>query len=338
MTTRYAGCFFFPTRIRRIFTDTGRNPLGWYGERNRVQVEDAAALSGLADARKSGHGHLRSLAAGHRLHHLLHLLELLEHGVDLGRGRATAIGDPEPSRTVDQARIPTLGLGHGADDRLDAPQLAFVDIGLTQLFGHARHHLEQVADRTHLAYLPHLVEEVLERELALAQLLGRDLRLVLIERGLRLLDEREDVAHAEDAARHPIGVERLELLELLAGAHEKDRLPHHLLHRERSTTAGIAVDLGEDDAIESDRVVECGCDVHGFLTGHRVDDEQRVRRLHRVAHMPQLVHELRVDLEPARRVHDHDVLAQARGFVQRTLGDGDRVLRAVVRLRPDRKI
>src|SRR3712207_7905555 len=36
-----------------------------------------------------------------------------------------------------------------------------------------------------------------------------------VERALGLLDERQDVAHVEDARRHPVGVEHLEVGELL---------------------------------------------------------------------------------------------------------------------------
>ena len=51
---------------------------------------------------------------------------------------------------------------------------------------------------------------------------------LLIECLLRLLDEREDVTHVEDAARHPIGVEDLEFFELFAGRREHDRLARDL--------------------------------------------------------------------------------------------------------------
>ena len=134
---------------------------------------------------------------------------------------------------------------------------------------------------------------------------------------LGLLDEREHVTHAEDAARHAVGVERLEVLELLTGTGEEDRLADHFLHRQRGTTARVTVDLGEDDAVEADRVLERLRDVHGFLTGHRVDDEQRVVRLHRVTDAAQLVHQIGVDLQTTRGVDDHDVAAEARGLFER---------------------
>src|SRR5258708_27704102 len=53
--------------------------------------------------------------------------------------------------------------------------------------------------------------EILEVEaLALLHLLGNALRFLEVDPGVRLLDERDDVAHAEDARRHALGVEGLE--------------------------------------------------------------------------------------------------------------------------------
>ena len=85
------------------------------------------------------------------------------------------------------------------------------------------------AERAHLLQLLHLLEEVVERELALEQLLGGRLGLVLLEDLLGLLDQREHVAHAEDAAGHPVGVELLERVELLARGREGDRPADDLL-------------------------------------------------------------------------------------------------------------
>ena len=55
---------------------------------------------------------------------------------------------------------------------------------------------------------------------SLASCLGH---FVLVELLLRLLDQREHVAHAEDAAGHPLGMELLQGIEVLAGADELDR-------------------------------------------------------------------------------------------------------------------
>ncbi len=149
--------------------------------------------------------------------------------------------------------------------------------------------------------------------------------LVLLEGRFDLLDERQHVAHAEDAARHAVGVERLELVELLAGTREEDRLADDLLHRQRGTAARVAVDLGEDHTVEADRVVERLRDVHRFLSGHRVDDEQRVLRLHRVGDRAELVHQIGVDLQTTRGVDDDEVATEALRFFDRAPGDAHRI-------------
>ena len=60
--------------------------------------------------------------------------------------------------------------------------------------------------------------------------------------------KREDVAHAEDAVGRAVGMERLERVELLAHAHELQRLPGDVADRKRRAAARIAIHLGEDDA------------------------------------------------------------------------------------------
>ena len=80
--------------------------------------------------------------------------------------------------------------------------------------------------------------------------------LVLVERLLRLLDEGEDVTEVENAARHAVRVERLEVVEALARRGEHDRATCDGGHRQRRSTAGVAVELGEDDTGEVDTFLE----------------------------------------------------------------------------------
>ena len=84
--------------------------------------------------------HLRHLPLARRLHHLLHHLELLEQPVDVGGGDAAPVGDAHPPRAVDQRRVAPLRRRHRADDRLDAVDLAVVDLRVLDLLGHAREH------------------------------------------------------------------------------------------------------------------------------------------------------------------------------------------------------
>ena len=80
--------------------------------------------------------------------------------------------------------------------------------------------------------------------------------LVLLDRRLGLLDQRQHVAHAEDPRGHPVGMEDLELVELLADRDELDRLAGDRLDRERGAAARVAVELRQDDAVERDPLLE----------------------------------------------------------------------------------
>ncbi len=50
--------------------------------------------------------------------------------------------------------------------------------------------------------------------------------------------------------------------------------------RQRRAAAGVAVQLGEDDARDVEQVVEALRDVDRILPGHRIDDEQNLGRPH----------------------------------------------------------
>ena len=110
------------------------------------------------------------------------------------------------------------------------------------------------------------------RSAAFARLLGVDIRG-------GLLDQADDVAHAEDAAGDARRVEILERVELLAGADQLDRLAGDGAHRERRAAAAVAVDAGEHDAGDADALVEGLGEVDRVLAGERVGDEQDLVRV-----------------------------------------------------------
>ena len=135
-------------------------------------------------------------------------------------------------------------------------------------------------DGAHLPHLLELLEEVLEGEPPLEDgrcSLGGD---VLVHGALGLLDEAEHVAHPEDAVGHPVRMELVEVVELLAGRGEGDGPAHHLLDREGRPAPGVTVQLGEDDPVEGQCLVEGGRRGHRVLPGHGVDDQERVVGVH----------------------------------------------------------
>ena len=264
--------------------------------------------------------------AGHARHHLLRLVEALDKGVDLRDGHARTVGNALAARGVEDLGILTLFGGHTADNCLDAVELLFVDhvSHLRHLLA-ARHHLEQVADGAHLADHEHLVKEVVERHLARADLRCGLLGLLVVEGGLSLLDEGEQVAHTEDAARHALRVEDVEVVELLAGRCKKNGLAGDLTDGQRGTTAGVAIELGEHDTGEVHAVTEGLGSLDGVLADHRVDDEEDFIWVHSVADIASLRHERFVDTEAAGGIDDDHVVLGALGFLDTGLGDGNRV-------------
>src|SRR3954467_12348122 len=251
-TPRQIGSFLPPTRVS--LSRTAMRSFRASKRRRR--------LAGLPHERPE----VRHLAAPDLAHQLAHLIELLHELVDLLDARARALGDAKTPRALDELGPPALLRRHRQDDRLDAVDLALVDLHLRQLLAREPgQHAEDRLQRPHLAQRLELLEEVLERELVAAQLALELERLVLLELLLGLLDERHDVAHAEDPLRHPLGVEALERVELLTGGRVEDRLAGDRLDRQRGAAARVTVELREDDAVEPDPVAELLRHVHRVL-------------------------------------------------------------------------
>ena len=242
----------------------------------------------------------------------------------------TVVPEPVAMRVrraaVDDLRLAALVERHRADDRLDRLQVVVADLGALQLLRDAGHHPEQTTERAHLLDLLHLIEEVVERELAFHHLHRGLLGLVLLERLLGLLDQGEHVAHAEDPARHAVGVELLEGVELLAGGRERDRAADDLFHRQRRAAAGIAVELRQDHAVDLERGMEGLRRLDGVLAGHRVDHEERVVGRHGAGDEAHLLHHLGVDRQAAGGVDDEHVAAEPLGLLEPLVGGEDRVL------------
>jgi hypothetical protein len=106
---------------------------------------------------------------------------------------------------------------------------------------------------------------------------------------------------------------------LLAAADKRNRHADHRHNRERRAAARVAVDLGQHHAGDADLRVELAGALDRILPGHRIRDVEQVRRPRHRLDRDQLAHELVVDVQPARRVHDDHVVADRFRFRQRAL-------------------
>ena len=148
---------------------------------------------------------------------------------------------------------------------------------------------------------------------------------------LGLLDQAEHVAHAEDARRDTVRMERFQRVGLLAHTDELDRLAGDGTHRQRGTATGVAVDLGQDHTGQRQRVAEGLGRVGGVLAGHGVDHEQRFDRFDRRVQRLDLAHHLFVDVQTTGGIDDHHVDEFQSCFFNGRFGDVDRLLAQVGR-------
>ena len=186
---------------------------------------------------------LHSLAvAGHLAHQLLHEIKLLEQLIDLDHARARARRDALFAAGAEHRGILALVGCHREDDRLGVCHHLGVKLGVCHLLAElAGHHARELFKAAHALELDELVVIVGESEAVLFELFFELFRLFLVDALLGALDERQHVAHAEDALRHAVGVEGLDHVELFARAHKLDGFAGRRADREGCAAAGVAV-------------------------------------------------------------------------------------------------
>ena len=212
--------------------------------------------------------------------------------------------------SVEDLRITALLGRHRLNDGRHPIDIPIIDaVQLLLDVSHARHHADQFGERAHLLDGLHLLQEVLESEVfAPLHLAGHALGLIGIKGPLGLLNERQDVAHFQDAASHPVRVESLKVLRLFAGGGKHHRFAGHTHHRQRRTTTGVTIKLGQHHTVETNLLVKQHCGVHRVLANHGVNDEQRFVRLDGLPHRPQLRHQVLIDGQPTSSIDQDDVV------------------------------
>jgi hypothetical protein len=116
-------------------------------------------------------------------------------------------------------------------------------------------------------------------------------------------------------------MEDLQGIGLLAGAQELDRDAGDGGDAQRGAAAGIAIDLGQDEAGDGHRRDERLGDADGLLAGHGIDHEKRLDRLDRGIDRSDLGHQGLVDAETARGVEDDHVADLAARGLHALTGD-----------------
>src|SRR6266404_3508975 len=157
----------------------------------------------------------REAGLAHLLEHFFHLSVLTEQVVDFLHAGAGAAGNAFAAAAVDGLVMVAFVSGHGIDDGFDAVDLLFVNFvgGFLQAGKRSDtgQHAHETLQRSHFANLTQLVAKIFERKAVASESFGsKVLRFFLIDLRLGFFDEREDVAHAENARDDAVGVEGFE--------------------------------------------------------------------------------------------------------------------------------
>ena len=114
-----------------------------------------------------------------------------------------------------------------------------------------------------------------------------------------LLDQRQNVAHAQHAAGVAFGVKDFQTVEFFRRTGKLDGRAGDVPHRQRRAAARVAVQLGQDDAGQRQGVFEGLGGVDGVLTLHGVDHKQGFNRVQHRVEFADLVHQHLVDTQTA---------------------------------------
>jgi len=263
-----------------------------------------------------------------RLHHFLHLAELFEELVHLQNGGAGSLGNSLAMGGFDDDGAGAFALGHGEHDGFHLLDSLIVERAGGKLFfdlPEAGEHAEDAIERAEALDHFHLLEEVVEVELAGLHPLGGGHRLLLVDFLRDLLDHGDNVTHAEDAVGHAVGVEFGEVFHFLAFSNILDGLAGDGTHGEGGTAAGITIELGEDEAGDANLAIEGLGDGDRLLTGGGIGDEKGLAWGEKLVESLELVEEIGVELLSACGVENDDSAILFLGPFDGALGGLDEI-------------
>ena len=130
-------------------------------------------------------------------------------------------------------------------------------------------------------------------------------------------------------------MEILQRVQLFAHTGQLDRRTGDLTHGERRAATGVTVHPRHHDPGHAQGLVEGAGGVDRVLSGHRVHDEEGFRRVGRLAHRADLIHQRLIDREPAGGVEDDDVEHLTAPHLHGTAGNLHRGLAGHDRQRAD---
>ena len=120
-------------------------------------------------------------------------------------------------------------------------------------------------------------------------------------------------------------MEHIKIGHLFAGRGEHDGLTGHLPNRQRGTTTGITIKLGQHHTGEIHTITERLGGGHRILADHGVNDEKHLIRLNGIPNIPGLGHEGFINTQPTGGVHNNVVVFFLAGLRNACPSNRDRI-------------
>ena len=258
--------------------------------------------------------------------------------VDVGGIGAGTLGDALLARMLENVGIAALGRSHRRDNRELALEDGIVEAGSGHLIlhlAHAGHHAHDAAHAAKLLHLADLIGQIVEIKLAGLHLFGHRGGFFRVDVLGSLLNQRNDVAHAQNTIGDTARIELLQRIHLFAGGDQLDRLAGDGAHRKSSTAAAIAVHAGQHQTGDADALIERTCKIDSVLAGQSVGDEQDFMRVCLFPDVGHFDHQRLVDMRAAGGVENNNIMAAKLGGLYGAGGDLDRRLAGNDRQRVD---
>ena len=166
-----------------------------------------------------------------------------------------------------------------------------------------------------------MIEEIVVIKFCLAQFLAHFLGLLLIDFRRSLLNQAHDIAHAQNPGGHPVRIELFQIRQFFTHTYIQNRLARYGANGKSRASAGISVQLCQDDSIDSNFIVKGLGHVNRILTGHGVYNQYGLIYVYLLLNFHQLIHHCFVNMKPAGRIQNHQILSVLCRVLHCGLGD-----------------
>ena len=156
--------------------------------------------------------------------------------------------------------------------------------------------------------LPQLIQQVIHIELIFFQFLCQFSGIFFIDGAFCLFNQRQHIAHPQNTGCHSFRMERFKIIQLFAHADVFNRLTGYCQNGQGCTATGVRVQLRHQNAVDSQRIIKCLCNIDSILTGHRIDNQDGLMNFHSFLDLLKLCHHIFIYMKTSCSIKDHNIV------------------------------